>query len=637
MALTWLLSAQASPAVTFEVQHTGAIVLGETTSVEVLLSAPEPPEGESRPLRLSVNVGSFGPVQRIQAGRYRATYELPSTRHPQVAFVAVWRETGPEAPIHFFRVPLSGRTTLPVRTKPGATVKVFVEERVFGPVIAGANGRAEVPIVVPPGVPEVVATSTTTKIQSQATVDTGVPPYNRLTLAVTPYLVEADGQSSATVHVIYDAKGTPPPINRVRVTASGGQLTAMGAEDNRYRFRFVAPRELQETKVKLQVRIDGDRASEAKVELELGRPSPAQIVILSPEVPLVADGTSTSTVQVLAIDRLGLGVPRLVLTATAAGVRILGLKDAGEGRYLLRLGAPVVYPPGGSARLEVELESPPLRAERMLKLAPPPWPSSVSIETDPSTPSGDVEDPFLVLLEASSADGSPLDDAKLGLQVSSGKRTEVEALGQGRYRAIVMPSGEDESVLLTVKDASGRFETRREVRFRTQRHLLGFGLGGGIGYAAGGLLPFVQFELRLRPELLERRLALYLAGGYRHYARTFALPPAFAASGLTEISGLLQVFPASLGVSYDFFGGRTWAAYAGGGGVLAGFINQLDDQRFETPVQRGVSFGGEVFFGASWHGFFVQFIGSLVPISTNDFSAPGLMLGLGGGFRTGVL
>ena len=271
-ALTWLLSLQATSPVTFEVQHTGPVVLGETTSVEVRLAAPEPPEGESRPLRLSVNVGRFGPVERIEAGRYRATYELPSTRHPQVAFVAVWRETGPEAPIHFFRIPLSGRTTLPVRTKPGATVKVFVEESIFGPVIAAPNGRAEVPIVVPPGVPEVVATSTTSKLQSQATVDTGVPPYNRLTLAVTPYLVEADGQSSATVHVIYDAKGSPPPMNRVRVTATGGKLTPLGSEENRYRFRFVAPRELRDTKVKLQARIEGDRASEATVELEIGRP-----------------------------------------------------------------------------------------------------------------------------------------------------------------------------------------------------------------------------------------------------------------------------------------------------------------------------------------------------------------------------
>ena len=115
------------------------------------------------------------------------------------------------------------------------------------------------------------------------------------------------------------------------------------------------------------------------------------------------------------------------------------------------------------------------------------------------------------------------------------------------------------------------------------------------------------------------------------------MPPGFASSGLSEISGLLQVFPVSLGLSYDFFGSRTWAVYGGGGGVLAGFINQLDSELFDTPVQRGVSFGGEAFLGASWHGFFVQLIGSFVPISTNDFSAPGLMVGLGVGFRTGVL
>lgn len=637
LALISLLGGQASASVSLEVEHEGPVVLGETTSVSVSISAPEPPEGESRPLRLSVNVGRFGPIERLSAGRYRASYELPTTRHPQVAFVAVWRETGPEAPIHFFRIPLSGRTTLPVRTKPGATVKVLVESQVFGPVIASRRGRAEVPIVVPPGVPEVVATSTTSKVQSRATVDTGVPPYNRLTLAVTPYLVEADGQSSATVHVIYDVSGSPPPIERVRVRASGGRLSALGADGNRYRFRFTAPPELEDTSVRLQVKIDGDRASKAEAQLAIGRPSPTQIVILPPETDLTADGTSTSTVQVLVIDRLGLGVPRLSLSATVTAAKLLGLRDAGEGRYELRLRSPATYPAEGAAKLEVWIETPSLRAERQLPISAPPWPARVSIETEPGRPSGDADDPFLVLLEATAADGAPLDGARLSLGVSSGRRTEVEALGSGRYRAVVMPSGAEDRLQLTVRDQTGQFEAIKEVRFRSTRPLIGFGLGGGVGYTAAGLVPFVQFEFRLRPELLERRLAFYLAGGYRHYSQDFVLPEAFAARGISEIPGLLQVFPVSLGASYDLLAGRRWSVYAGGGAVLAGYMNQLDDELLETPIQRGLAFGGELFLGASWRGFFVQWMGSFVPISTTDFSAPGLFMGLGAGFRTGVL
>lgn len=633
LAFFGLVAAQVS----LEVDHPGPVVLGDLAAVPVQITAPEPPEGESRPLRLSVNVGRFGAIERVAPGRYRALYELPTTRHPQVAFIAVWRETGPEAPIHFFRIPLSGRTKLPVRTRAGATVKVLVEDRVFGPMIASRSGRVEVPIVVPPGVPEVVATSTTVKTQSQATVDTGVPPYNRLTLAVTPYLVEADGQSSATVHVIYDAAGAPPPIDRVRVRASGGRLSPLGAEGGRYRFRFVAPPELREAKVRLEVKVEGDRASEARAELEIGRPRPTQLVILPPERALPAEGTRTSTVEVLVIDRLGLGVPKLALTASVSGARLVGLSEAAEGRYLLRLAPAPRSPVQGSVRLWVSLDEPPLRAQRDLPIETAPWPAKLEIATEPARPSGEEDDPFLVELSASRADGTPLDGARLSLHVSSGKRTEVEALGGGRYHAVVLPSGEVDSVVLTVRDASGRFEAQETVRFKSSRPLIGFGLGGGLGYSSAGLVPFVQFELRLRPELLDRRLAFHLSGGYRHYSRDFALAPGFAAAGVSEISGLLQVFPLSLGASYDLVAHRRWSLYVGGGGTLAGYKNQLDDAFFETPIQRGLAFGGEAFFGAAWRGFYVQWIGSFVPISTADFQAPGLLLGLGAGFRTGVL
>lgn len=637
LAFLSLLGAQLAGPVTLDVDHPGAIVLGEVASVPVSISAPEPPEGERRPLRLSVNVGRFGPLERLAPGRYRATYELPTTRHPQVAFVAVWRETGPEAPIHFFRVPLLGRTTLPVRTRAGATVKVMVEDRVFGPVIANRSGRAEVPIVVPPGVPEVVASSTTAKTQSQATVDTGVPPYNRVTLAVTPYLVEADGQSSATVHVIYDAAGAPPPIERVRVRASGGRLSPLGADGPRYRFRFVAPPELRETAVRLEVKIEGDRASQARAELEIGRPRATQLVILPPERALPAEGTRTSTVEVLAIDRLGLGVPKLSLTASVTGARLVELREAGEGRYLLVLAPARSHPAGGAAHAVVTLDDPPLRAERSLPISAPPWPARLEFETEPGVPSGDADDPFLLELRAFDAQGVPFDGARLSLSVSSGKRTEIEALGEGRYRAVILPSGEDDTVELTVRDATGQFEASRTVRFRSSRPLLGFGLGGGLGYSPAGLVPFVQFEVRLRPELLERRLAFYLSGGYRHYSRDFVLPPGFAAAGISEISGTLQVFPVSLGAAYDLVARRRWSLYAGGGVTLAGYMNQLDDALFDTSIQRGVALGGEAFFGASWRGFYVQWIGSFVPISATDFQAPGLLLGLGAGFRTGVL
>ena len=79
--------------------HGGAIVLGKTPSATVTIGVLEAPGTEDRPLRLSVNVGAFSQPVRIGPGKYSATYVPPPERYPQVALVAVWKETGPDAQI----------------------------------------------------------------------------------------------------------------------------------------------------------------------------------------------------------------------------------------------------------------------------------------------------------------------------------------------------------------------------------------------------------------------------------------------------------------------------------------------------------------------------------------------------------
>ena len=80
--------------VSLEVGHEGAIVLADAPdSIPVTITAPETPETRDRPLRVSVNVGTFGPVERTGPGTYVTAYHPPKTRFPQLALVAVWLQT----------------------------------------------------------------------------------------------------------------------------------------------------------------------------------------------------------------------------------------------------------------------------------------------------------------------------------------------------------------------------------------------------------------------------------------------------------------------------------------------------------------------------------------------------------------
>src|SRR6185369_12945445 len=133
------------------------IVLGRTQRAMLVLDVgdAEPPDG--RPLRLAVNVGSLGAVERVAPGRHRIEYTPPATRHPQVALLGWWREGWGEPP-EVLRLPLLGTTRLPVKAPAGRTVTVEVGDARFGPVQAGRDRTAVVPLVVPPGIDRVTVT-----------------------------------------------------------------------------------------------------------------------------------------------------------------------------------------------------------------------------------------------------------------------------------------------------------------------------------------------------------------------------------------------------------------------------------------------------------------------------------------------
>ena len=50
-----------------------------------------------------------------------------------------------------FVLPQRAKTTFPVNTEAGNNVMISTADRDFGPVQADENGKAPVPIVVPPG------------------------------------------------------------------------------------------------------------------------------------------------------------------------------------------------------------------------------------------------------------------------------------------------------------------------------------------------------------------------------------------------------------------------------------------------------------------------------------------------------
>jgi hypothetical protein len=609
------------------------LILGDVETVDVVIRAPETPEVAGRPLRLSVNVGAFGPVERVEPGVYRSTYRLPETAFPQVALVAVWRETGPDADIRFFRIPLHGRTTVPVRARSGARVTVRVGDATFGPTTA-RRGRARVPIVVPPGVEEVTVTSERGDQRSQARVAAGVPPYNRLTLALTPYKIPSDGDSHAVLHAYVDRV---PPVDpdRVVVTAPRGRFERLGADGPVYRFRYVPERAETRSSVEISGRVLRDPASRASVELELGLPVPERIVVQPEAERWVADGTEPLDVVILVTDRLGLGVEGLDLTATATPATVESLTPRGNGRYRLRLAPLDDYPPGGGVAVDLEVrrdEGPPLVESVVLPVQAPPWPTE--IELAPRAPLA-RPDLAYVYWRARDAAGAPFDGDGFVVEVQARdlEAGPIEALGGGRYRSGVDPGPNRRALEVRVLHVLGSAEAARRVRIERDVRRVELGARLGPLYSEGVHL-LGGIELGVRLPMLQNRIAARVRVSYFQREQSFGAP---FAEGTETIDGHLRMLPIGLGATVDAFRFSRGAVYGGAFGLLAPGFEALDP-RFDAPVERNVRlFGGvEGVLGVAWRGLFLELAGGWLPVSESDLEAPDLLLSATLGYRLGL-
>lgn len=614
----------------------GAIVLGRTELVSMVVRVDEPPGSEDRPLRMSVNVGSFSEPIRIGRGRYRTTYVPPPTRFPQVALVAVWRETGPEARIDFLRVPLFGQTRLPVTAVAGAAVSVAVGLDRFGPVTANARGAAVVPVVVPPNAGDAAVTirdrggATATK-----KVPVEVPPYNRLTAALVPHAVVADGKAHARIDVQYDLGGGTVTADRVRVVPTVGAVTFERADSGRYVYRYVPPAGTTARQVEFRVVVEGDPLARAGARLTLGLPAPTRVVLRPPAAPLVAGSATTVTVGALVLDAEGLGLPAQQVTLLAEGRPLAPVEYRGDGLYEAPLPAPATYPPGGLVRLEARVAGEggePVVGLANLQLEASAAPRSVSARLSPSPVPADGRTEAALELEVRDAAGMPLDGAQLMVAASDGSVTGLAPTSRGRYRASYLPPLGLPAAppTLRVVDAAGRFERSVPIRLRLAPGRLLVGVRGGWAAGPGDLAgPRVGAEVAIPFRVRGASFSVGATAGLATVSQRLT----DAGSGLTARSEATLV-PVALRLAAEVWAGERLSLSAGAG-ALATFA------RFRTSLGAGetaaTGLGAVGFLGAGLAAgpgqLVVELSYSYAPVETDAARLPGGGAAVEAGYR----
>jgi hypothetical protein len=318
VAVFVLCAAHAVRAVDVEAVHVSVdntrIVLGDTKSVDVTISAPD-----AVAPRLSASTGSLSAPVHAGPGTWTSTFTPPSESFPHVALVTAVVETSSTTAVGFLSLHLWGKGATTVKTKPQSAVTVFIGNESFGPVTADLDGSATVPIVVPPGPERAVAKSVDdVGNESQKTIDLGVRSFNRVALVALDDTVPAGGVARL-VALAVDKKGEPLYDARLTSTASSGDVdkNVTGLAPGVYLVEY-QPGATKAGKASIEVALADATGSSARVDVEVlvGKPARAELVSSAGDV-ITADDARNIALEVRVFDAAGNSLP-----ATAASVDV---------------------------------------------------------------------------------------------------------------------------------------------------------------------------------------------------------------------------------------------------------------------------------------------------------------------------
>lgn len=158
------------------------LLLGRDTGVALEVRVP----ADSGPVRAAASSGTFAQAV-VEGGPVRVfQWTPPDVRYPLAAILVFWVEGQPGPPeVARVRIPLMGRTDMPITTDPGAQVVIEIDGSRFGPVKANRRGKVKVPVEVPPGVTQARVLATRGVLKTDRLAPIEVPPHQPL-VAVIP-------------------------------------------------------------------------------------------------------------------------------------------------------------------------------------------------------------------------------------------------------------------------------------------------------------------------------------------------------------------------------------------------------------------------------------------------------------------
>jgi hypothetical protein len=270
------------------------------SSIRIVLSGPGP--ALAAPPRLFVNVGHVDEPRRTGDRSFVTRFHAPEVHFPQIAIVAA--EAAPATAVTpvrgaavatkslargFSTVALRAAAQPSFRTEAGARVTVRVGGEEFGPVTAGDDGQARIPIVVSPGSPTAHVRAIDPRGRSsERDVDLKPPRFPQL-LLLAPNTLPAGGTVELGLIGIA-ADGTPIDDRRLVLRSSYLRPHPLGPVDHVARYLVRVPPRIDAGPLRLTARLRADPAPDGDERDDLDlleaslplRPGPLARLTLAP-------------------------------------------------------------------------------------------------------------------------------------------------------------------------------------------------------------------------------------------------------------------------------------------------------------------------------------------------------------------
>lgn len=208
------LRAPSGPALELSVDN-DMLVLGDDDGTTLNLATPP----GSHPA-LGASLGSVASLMPAADGGWTARYLPRAVNFPHVAIVSV--TVGDEVVARPIR--LAGKVDFPVSAPPGATVLLRIAGREFGPVQAGPDGVAQVPIEVPPGVDIATQVITNDGQVSESALELGIPESTRVSLLPLPGAVP-EGAEVQVCAAVVEPTGELDPVTQPQLSTTNGAVS----------------------------------------------------------------------------------------------------------------------------------------------------------------------------------------------------------------------------------------------------------------------------------------------------------------------------------------------------------------------------------------------------------------------------